>query len=369
MAREQWIDAWKGFLILLVVIGHVVGAGRHISGGVSQIVLERMYEIIYSFHMPAFFFIAGYLWHPSGAFAPFAKKKALRLIVPYFVFGFASIVLYSLFGSAAYQVATASSTNSTFYAERGVSSWKVSIIVLLWGGRFLGTQGFVFNSVLWFLPCMFTTELSYFLITKAINRLSRWRSICWGALFVVMTCLFVVIKCSGVVHLPWGLSRLPEFYGPLLLGSFVARWRRRGGHFRPALGFVCVIVLVGVVSLVYFMIPASSQTVYFVKRYLVGLVLIGCSAIFAISLSGFTQHIFCMLGISSLGIMLMHKFIVVACQFMFPPILKLFSSGAPLALLAICIVTVFATTISWLATVIIRRFAPWMIGEGYVCVK
>ena len=29
--REFWIDRWKGLLILLVVLGHVVGAGGNLA--------------------------------------------------------------------------------------------------------------------------------------------------------------------------------------------------------------------------------------------------------------------------------------------------------------------------------------------------
>lgn len=50
--RNRSIDAVKGVLILLVIIGHVL------VGPIDEHVVRY---VIYSFHMPAFFFVSGYL--------------------------------------------------------------------------------------------------------------------------------------------------------------------------------------------------------------------------------------------------------------------------------------------------------------------
>lgn len=50
--RNHTVDAFKGFLILLVVLGHVL------LGTLQENVFRY---VIYSFHMPTFFFISGYL--------------------------------------------------------------------------------------------------------------------------------------------------------------------------------------------------------------------------------------------------------------------------------------------------------------------
>lgn len=67
-------DNIKCLLIFLVVFGHILNlfSGFFIS--------NKLYHIIYSFHMPCFMFITGY-------FAKFNKRKILlHLIVPYFIF-------------------------------------------------------------------------------------------------------------------------------------------------------------------------------------------------------------------------------------------------------------------------------------------
>lgn len=51
--RESWVDWSKALLIWLMVLGHA---------GIS----DMPQRIIYSFHMPAFFMISGYLYKPHG---------------------------------------------------------------------------------------------------------------------------------------------------------------------------------------------------------------------------------------------------------------------------------------------------------------
>ena len=50
--RNRSVDAVKGILIFLVVIGHVL------LGTLDENIIRYT---IYSFHMPAFFFVSGYL--------------------------------------------------------------------------------------------------------------------------------------------------------------------------------------------------------------------------------------------------------------------------------------------------------------------
>ena len=61
--RIEWLDSLKGFAIFLVVVGHVV-LGYIKADIFPQFYneLQYIYDIIYSFHMPLFFLISGYLY-------------------------------------------------------------------------------------------------------------------------------------------------------------------------------------------------------------------------------------------------------------------------------------------------------------------
>lgn len=73
--RIAWVDALKGFAILMVVLGHI---------------LQRFYSddtlavrFIYSFHVPLFMFLSGYVSYKIFAWNSL-EKRFWQLIVPFF---------------------------------------------------------------------------------------------------------------------------------------------------------------------------------------------------------------------------------------------------------------------------------------------
>lgn len=61
--RLVWIDNLKGFLILMVIIGHILGG--YINANIysdSDAVMRMVYTLIYTFHMPAFILVSGYMF-------------------------------------------------------------------------------------------------------------------------------------------------------------------------------------------------------------------------------------------------------------------------------------------------------------------
>lgn len=80
--------------ILLVVLGHSGMAEPQIE---PHVVMLKNW--IYSFHMPLFFFISGYLFSYTNPntlnikTGKFMKKKFLRLLIPYFAIGAISLLL------------------------------------------------------------------------------------------------------------------------------------------------------------------------------------------------------------------------------------------------------------------------------------
>ena len=85
--RYHEIDNLYIIGILLVILGH-----SHSSNwtAFSGTVLEKTIEFIYTFHMPLFFFIAGFLFINSSrlenvGYGVWIKQKALKLLIPYVV--------------------------------------------------------------------------------------------------------------------------------------------------------------------------------------------------------------------------------------------------------------------------------------------
>lgn len=86
--------------IILVVIGH--------SGFTSPDIANRLsifHQWIYTFHMPLFFFISGYLYSLTNrSFQQidnrrFIAKKFNRLLIPYFVLGVVIFIIKYVFAN------------------------------------------------------------------------------------------------------------------------------------------------------------------------------------------------------------------------------------------------------------------------------
>ncbi|ARK33798.1 acyltransferase family protein [Lactiplantibacillus plantarum] len=85
--RIVWIDIAKGIGIILVVYGHALGGIMNSNGIGVHNSLTIPYNIIYGFHMPLFFFLAGMFVH-NWAKRPLKvalSQKLRSLVIPYFV--------------------------------------------------------------------------------------------------------------------------------------------------------------------------------------------------------------------------------------------------------------------------------------------
>lgn len=78
MQRIVWIDWAKAILIFLMVLGH-------------NFPVRWQYDIIYAFHMPAFFIISGYLYHQHS------WKRTLKSFgIPVMAFSLLNLAIYML---------------------------------------------------------------------------------------------------------------------------------------------------------------------------------------------------------------------------------------------------------------------------------
>lgn len=89
------IDILKAFTIILVVLGHCIQYGSGFNYLNNELYFENwLFKIIYSFHMPLFMIISGYLFahtfNGNGIFTVYKKIKSL--VVPMFIWSILLIV-------------------------------------------------------------------------------------------------------------------------------------------------------------------------------------------------------------------------------------------------------------------------------------
>lgn len=86
-SRLLFLDSLKGLLIIMVVIGHVIQFSN------PDYQHDILFRFIYSFHMPLFLAISGYLTYKPKYDSVLIKKRAVQLLVPFVAWAFLSPVL------------------------------------------------------------------------------------------------------------------------------------------------------------------------------------------------------------------------------------------------------------------------------------
>lgn len=87
MSRLFYLDNLKGLLIILVVLGHAIQGFR------EDYQHDVLFRVIYSFHMPLFFLISGFLTFKEHYDSTLIKKRFVQCIIPFITWAFLSPVL------------------------------------------------------------------------------------------------------------------------------------------------------------------------------------------------------------------------------------------------------------------------------------
>ena len=214
--HRDWIDRWKGQLIFLVVFAHVLGGTVRMMTGEAQHVFDRLYLVIYSFHMPAFFALAGMLWRPRAGegFVDFSKRKFVRLMVPYFIFGICSALVYALFSDAFFTAATASQSGR-FYMSNGHESWWMPFASLLTTSGWPFDFGMKMNQALWFLPGMFSCLLVFWIVDWILGR----NPLAMCGVAVACFLLWGMLRYNAIWSaLPWKMGVVPRYLPYMIFG-------------------------------------------------------------------------------------------------------------------------------------------------------
>lgn len=180
--------------IVLVVLGHSFHEYPDGHHGTTLLV----YRMIYSFHMPLFLFVSGFLMvyttgagrHGAPSLLTFARGKAMRLLLPYVVLSLVTFVPRSLLSSVA-DDAVPLSAESLAHAML----WSDALVI----------------PYFWFLQTSFTLLVGTYVIVRLCARTGIPDAVSYPALFL------------GMVILPETPLDIPRFfalYETCLMGSF-----------------------------------------------------------------------------------------------------------------------------------------------------
>lgn len=131
--RIDWIDVAKGIAMICVILVHV----EEFFLGLEQ--LPAIKIPIYTFHLPVFFFMSGYLFSLKSSFKEFLINKCRRILVPYVFLGF----LMCLFNAVWYKYDLVWMLKSILVQKR------------MWA--------------LWFIACLFWLNLLFYILVRCIK--------------------------------------------------------------------------------------------------------------------------------------------------------------------------------------------------------
>jgi fucose 4-O-acetylase-like acetyltransferase len=169
--RSNIVDIVKGLAIILVVYGHTAQGMVHRGWwAISDAAFSHTF--IYSFHMPAFFFVAGLF--VAGSIARrgnkgFAIEKLKTILYPYILFAIISVVLEPLIGR--------------FKSQTKPFQWNVFLLNLADG------------QASWFLFVLFVC----FMLALATSRIPAWLRFAVAVLIGIVP-LFGPPIVSDVLH-------------------------------------------------------------------------------------------------------------------------------------------------------------------------
>lgn len=166
------VDLFRGFGILLMVMGHVWFG-------------DRFNLWIHAFHMPMWFIISGFFFHSNNDPKEYVTKKIRVLIVPY------------LFFSVGYELI-----------------WTLAKHNQWMGILFPNTIEIPLNGALWFLPAMFFADMFAFFVLKYIRGWARY----------VILAVVSIISSMHFAVLPLSIDSALTSVGFILIGYLIKQY-------------------------------------------------------------------------------------------------------------------------------------------------
>ena len=211
-ARIKWVDIFKGLAIFAVVVGH------------SN---SPLAVVVYPFHLPAFFFISGYVTRlESVPIGPFIRRRIDTLLVPFFCYNLLFIALTALLSFHPALARILAQPFSPAFFETSIRQLFVELLA----PTDLGGPT-------WFLPCLLATAVLGWLLTHLVKVLQL------GAIWVVGAALWLFFYILSPGHLgsvqtlfSADLACIGGFY--YTLGAYCKSRQILENHIRPGVALL-----------------------------------------------------------------------------------------------------------------------------------
>lgn len=319
--RIHWIDICKAAAISAIVLGHVL------RGGALQ-------QYVLSFHVPLFFLLSGTVFSDGGkGFAAFVKNKAKTILVPYFIWGFISCVIYAFLGSFAAKTLGVNVTQS--------DSFFMTLFSFIYGNESVFTM--VANLPLWFLPCLFAMQLMMYPVSRFVK--GRYLPLAAAACFILGG---INANITHIYRLPFNLENAVFMSGFFALGMCIKQSPLYSDKekFSPMQTAAAIVFLgTGAVLSQLNGHIAYSWSLYGTYSIYMAAALCGCTGWVLLCRQLPPMRAAETVGASTLAILVMHKFPILFFQTLVPFVKTQLAQNNPLwgiavtaAVIAMCMV-------------------------------
>jgi acyltransferase len=213
--RILWVDMARGLAIALVVLAH-------------SPIPHKLDSYIYSFHVPLFFIISGFLLHDglNKKWKDFIKNKFVRLAIPYLFFSAITFIYWLVMRQTGLDpngafVNPATPVNGTLMAIRN-------------------SDFMVHNEALWFITSLFAGEVLFY----GIYRLVKGDRMLLGMMLFLTAIVGILYNAFIKTPLPWSVDIVPIVVVFIGLGFFIKEYYAKWLDLKASLR-TKVLVLIG----------------------------------------------------------------------------------------------------------------------------
>jgi len=333
--RINYIDLLRGFAIFLIVLYHMIGYSKN---------LDDTLIYLSSFHVSLFFLISGFTYNSKDiSFKEYFKHKFKRIMIPFFIFSILFLIPYYLFESMT------GMSNETLEITHFIKG-----IIYGSGVHDLLKQ----NTPLWFLPCLFITEILAYFIFKLKNK--------FGNKFYFIIFLFIILGYIDYMFnpftLPYGINTMFSMMAFFLFGNYLKDSNVLNLNNKKKIILSITLIIFGITTssfndkISYMTTSFGNYFIFLLSSFFSCL---GYLLLF--SLFDIKDKYLLLIGKSTLGILIFHKLFVVLCQ-RFIPVLNNSNIFLELILgVSLSIVTIINCVI---IDSIINKYFPYLYGKS-----
>ena len=331
--RIAWIDNGKALAISLVALGHMQS-------------IYVVNEVIFSFVMPAFFFLSGVTFDRSAK-APFVellRKKFRSLIIPYF--GFSAILFLFWF-------LVRRNFGLSYQTDATVTDVLLQILC--------GTNSTFFVTPLWFLTCLFMVELCFWGLLRLKKKMLM--IILIAVLYVPGLIYVTYMDLFQLPHLFWNIDQIPFCLYFFALGYVATKWNVVDKLFcllKQNVGIFIASVLVFVLA---FVVRENTMSIFLFLFMQTVMIHMGLFAFVALSKSLKENAVLNFVGQNTITILALHMMVQSILRGVFFKVLHVTPDWIESSFVLSVLLTL--VTLAALVPVIrfINRFAPWLTGK------